>query len=98
MQITLFKALSSLKLGDAEATAVVESLEQHVESVVNTHIQAVEGKLSGLEGKLVGLEGKITGLQTSIDAIRGQLNFVSVMIGIIGLAMAAAPIVAKFIR
>jgi hypothetical protein len=98
MQITLFKALRSLKLNEVEATAVVESLEQHVESVVNTHIRTVESKLAGLEGKLTGLEGKMTGLQTSMDAIRIQLNFVSVMIGIVGLAMAAAPIVAKFIR
>ena len=33
-----------------------------------------------------------------LDALRDQLNFVSVMMGIIGLAIAAGPIVAKFIR
>ncbi len=51
---------------------------------MNNHIEAVEGKL--------------TGLQASIDALRNQLSFVSVMMGIIGLAIAAAPIVAKFIH
>ncbi len=55
-----------------------------MESVVNNHIKAVEGKLNGL--------------QASIDAMRSQLNFVGVMIGIIGLAIAAAPIIARFIR
>jgi hypothetical protein len=91
MQITLFKALRSLKLNDDDATAVVESLEQHVERMVNNHIAAMEGKLTALEGKL-------TGLQTSIDAMRSQLNFVGVMIGIVGLAIAAAPLVARFVR
>jgi hypothetical protein len=55
-----------------------------VESVVNNNVKAVEARL--------------TGLQASVDALRGQIQFVGVMLGIIGLAIAAAPIIAKFVR
>ncbi len=55
-----------------------------MESVVNNNVKAVEARL--------------TGLQASVDALRGQIQFVGVMLGIIGLAIAAAPIIAKFVR
>ena len=47
MQITLFRALQSVKVTDDQATAVFERLESHVESVVNNNVKAVEGKLAG---------------------------------------------------
>ncbi|MDB5479194.1 MAG: hypothetical protein JWO83_247 [Caulobacteraceae bacterium] len=84
MQITLFRALQGIKVGDDEAEAVVDRLETHVESVVNNNIKAVEAKLAGL--------------QATLDALRSQIQFVTVMLGVIGLAIAAGPIIAKFIR
>ena len=84
MQITLFRALQSIKVGDDQATAVVERLESHVESVVNNNIKAVEGKLAGM--------------QASLEALRIQVGFVGAMLGVIGLAIAAAPIIAKLIH
>ncbi len=84
MQITLFRALQGIKLADDQAAVVVDRLEAHVESVVNNNIKAVEARLAGM--------------QASIDALRFQIQFFGVMLGIIGLAIAAGPIVAKFIR
>ena len=55
-----------------------------MESVVNNNIKAVEAKLSAL--------------QASLDVLRFQIQFFGVMLGVIGLAIAAGPIVAKFIR
>jgi hypothetical protein len=84
MQITLFRALQGIKIADDEAEAVVDRLEAHVESVVTNGIRAVEAKLDGL--------------QASVDALRFQIQFFGVMLGVIGLAIAAGPIVVKFIR
>ena len=84
MQITLFRALQGIKVVDDQAEEVVDRLEAHVESVVNNNIKAVEAKLSGL--------------QASVDALRFQIQFFGVMLGVIGLAIAAGPIVAKFVR
>jgi len=84
MQITLFRALQGIKIGDDEAEAVVARLETHVESVMNNNIKAVEAKLAGL--------------QASVDALRFQIQFFGVMLGVIGLAIAAGPIVVKFVR
>ena len=84
MQITLFRALQSIKVGDDQATAVVERLESHVESVVNNNVKAVEAKLAGM--------------QAMLEAMRMQINFVGAMLGIIGLAIAVGPIIAKLIR
>ncbi len=84
MRITLFRALQGINIPDDRAAAVVDQLETHVESVVNNNIKAVEGKLAGF--------------QATLDAIRSQLQFVSLMLGVIGLAIAAGPIVARFIR
>ena len=84
MQITLFKALQSIKIHDDQAEAVVARLELHVESVMNNNIKAVEAKL--------------VGMQATLDAMKMQINFIGIMLGIIGLAIAAGPIVAKLMR
>ena len=84
MQITLFRALKAINIADQDAISVVHGIEAHVESVVNNNIKAVEARL--------------TGLQASVDALHGQIQFVGVMLGINGLTIAAAPIVAKFVR
>jgi hypothetical protein len=71
-------------MSDDEAAAVVGAIEAHVESAVNNNIKAVEGKL--------------TGMQATLDPMKGQIQFVGVMIGVVGLAIAAGPILARFIR
>ncbi len=91
MQITLFRALKGINIVDEDAISVVNGIEAHVESVVNNHIKAVEGRMTTIDGKF-------NDLQASLDALRGQIQFVGVMLGIIGLAIAAAPIVSKFVR
>ena len=91
MQITLFRALQGIKVDDDEAEGVVDRLETHVESVVNNSIRAVEGRLTVLEGRMVSM-------QASIDALRFQIQFVGVMLGVVGLAIAAGPLVTKFIH
>lgn len=91
MQITLFRALQGIKVSADEAEAVVDRLETHVESVVGNNLKAVEGRFVAIEGKLVGI-------QASLDALRSQIQFMTVMLGVIGLAIAAGPIVARFIR
>jgi len=84
MQITLFRALQGIKIPDDQAAGVVAGVETHVETVANNNIKAVEAKL--------------TGMQATLDAIRWQIQFLGVMLGVIGLAIAAGPIIAKFIR
>ena len=84
MQITLFRALPGIEIVGDEAETVVDRLEAHVESVVINNIKAVEAKLAGL--------------QASVDALRFQIQFFGVMPGVIGLAIAAGPIVVRFIR
>lgn len=84
MQITLFRAFQGIKIADDQAEAVVDRLETHVGRVVSNNIKAVEAKLSGL--------------QASVDALRFQIQFFGVMLGVTGLAIAAGPIIVKFIR
>lgn len=84
MQITLFRALQGIKIPDDQAAGVVAGVETHVETVANNNIKAVEAKL--------------TGMQATLDAIRWQIQFLGVMLGVIGLAIAAGPIAARFIR
>lgn len=84
MQIALFRALQSVKIDADHATAVVQQLESHVESVVNNNIKAVEGKLAGMQAELAALNGKIT--------------FMTTLLAVIGLAIAATPILAKLIH
>jgi hypothetical protein len=84
MQIALFRALQVIRIADDQAEAVVDRLEAHVESVVNNNIRAVEAKL--------------VGMQATLEALKSHIQFVEVMLAIIGLAIATGPIVAKFIR
>jgi hypothetical protein len=37
-------------------------------------------------------------MRATLDAMKGQIQFVGVMIGVTGLAIAAGPILAKFVR
>lgn len=84
MQLTLFKALQSIKIDDGRATDVVDCLELHLEAVVESNIKRVEGELAGM--------------RATLEAMKMQINFIGVMLGIIGLAIAAGPIIAKLIR
>jgi len=44
-----------------------------------------------------GLEAQNKGIEAKLDALRANLTFTTILLGIIGLAIAAGPIVAKFI-
>jgi hypothetical protein len=98
MQITLFRALKGIRVDGDEAASIVGSLETHVESVVNNNIKAVEGRIATVEGRIIAVEGKIVSMQASIDALRFQIQFMTVMLGVIGLAIAAGPIITKFVH
>lgn len=109
MQVALFKALKSVKIGDDMATAVVGQLEERVESVVDSsivrfervmseNITRVEGRLATVEGRLATLEGKFGGFQATLDAMKTQNIFIGILLSIIGLAIAAGPIIAKVVR
>lgn len=84
MQITLFKALKSISIDDASATAVVDQLEDHVETMISNAIKPLEAQNKALESK--------------IDSLRNQLTFTNVLLAIIGLGIVAAPIIAKLVH
>ena len=84
MQITLFKAVKSVRIGDELATDVVDRLEGYVETVVNNNITRVEGGL--------------VGIKATLEALKMQMGVIGAMIGIVGLAIVAGPIIAKCIR
>jgi len=44
-----------------------------------------------------GLDAQNKGIEAKLDALRANLTFTTILLGIIGLAIAAGPIVAKFI-
>ena len=91
MDVSLFKALKSIKIADESATLVVDDMRRCVESVVNNNIQAVYGELTALRGELKGLAA-------GMEALKHQVTLTGILIGIVGLAIAAGPIVAKFIH
>ena len=102
MHVSLFKALKSIKITDESATGVVEDMQRYVESVVTYNIQAVQGDLAALRGEVRGelaaMRGEMRGLAAAIEALKHQVTLMGVLIGIVGLAIAAGPIVAKFIH
>jgi hypothetical protein len=102
MQVALFKALKSANVGDDEATAVVEQLALHVESVVNNNIRAIEGKIAsvdarvtGVDARVTGVDAKLAGLQARIDALDSKMTF---LMAILALAVGLGPVLAKLIH
>ena len=99
MHVTLFKALKSAKVDDDAATAVVEQMALHVESVVNTNIRAVDSRIAGVEGRLAGLEARLTSveakLEAKIDALDSKMTF---LMAIMALAVGLGPLVAKLLH
>ena len=88
MQLTLFKALKSINIEDDRATAVVGTMETHVSQIVN---EAAREATRPLELRLVSLEAKL-------DAQRAQIAFTGTLLAIIGLAIAAGPIILRFVH
>ncbi|ALR23037.1 hypothetical protein ACQKOH_21225 [Sphingomonas sp. NPDC092331] len=84
MQVTLFKALKSIKVGDDQATAVVEQLEEFMALKIKEANAALEAQNKALESK--------------IDGLKTQLTILSIMLGVISLASLAGPILAKLIK
>jgi len=95
MQVTLFRALKSIKIDDDQASAVIDHLEAHVESVVNNNITRFEGELGNIRGSIAALEGKFAGLQTKLEAMDSKITF---MMAVFGLAIAAGPVIAKLVH
>jgi chromosome segregation ATPase len=58
----------------------------------------LEGKIAHVEGRVIAVEGKLTAVQMTLDSMRGQIQLMTVMLGVIGLAIAAGPIVSRFVR
>ena len=81
-------------------------MERHVESVVNNNIKAVQADLSAFRGEVRGalaamrgeFNGELKGVAAGIEALRHQNILISLLISIVGLAVAAGPLVAKFVR
>ena len=44
------------------------------------------------------MRGELKGLGAGIDALKHQVNLISLLISVVGLVIAASPIVAKIIR
>lgn len=84
MQVTLFKALKSVKMSDDQATAVVEQLEEFMALKIKEANAALEAQNKALESK--------------IDGMKTQLTILSFMLGVISLAVLAGPILAKLIK
>ena len=84
MQVTLFKALKSIKVGDDQATAVVEQLEEFMALKIKEANAALEAQNKALESK--------------IDGLKTQLTILSIMLWVISLASLAGPILAKLIK
>jgi len=61
-------------------------------------IAQLEGKIAHVEGRVIAVEGKLTAVQMTLDSMRGQIQLMTVMLGVIGLAIAAGPIVSRFVR
>jgi hypothetical protein len=95
MHLPLFKALRSIRVSDEAATAVVTEMQSYVDGVVINNIQAVLGEIAALRGEM---KGELKGMAAGIDALKHQVTLMGVLLSIIGLAIAAGPIVAKFIR
>ena len=91
MHVTLFKALKSIRIEDDVATVVVDDMQRYVESVVSNGMQAVQGELAALRGETKGLAA-------GMEALKHQVTLIGILIGIVGLAIAAGPIVAKLIH
>ena len=87
MHLALVKALKSATVpgadADADATATVEAMEVYMASRMAEVVKGLDAQNKGIEAKL--------------DALRANLTFTTILLGIIGLAIAAGPIVAKFI-
>ena len=60
MQVTLFKALKSIKVGDDQATAVVEQLEEFMALKIKEANAALEAQNKALESKIDGLKTQLT--------------------------------------
>jgi hypothetical protein len=88
MQITLFKALKSINIDDAQATAVVDQLEEHLEKMIGDATKGLEAQNRALESKIDGLKNQGT----------TQFAFISVMLALVALATTFGPAIAKLVH
>ena len=91
MQLTLFKAHSSVHVDDTLATAVVDQLEEYVA------VKIAEAT-TNLEAQNKGLEAQIKGLETSIGSLKWQMGVTSAVIAISALIVGAGAVLTKLIH
>jgi chromosome segregation ATPase len=76
----------------------IAQLEGRLEGKIAQLEGKLEGKIAHIEGRVIAVEGKLTAVQMTLDSMRGQIQLMTVMLGVIGLAIAAGPIVSRFVR
>ncbi len=96
MQITVFKALKSIDIDDAQATNVVNELEKHMATLVGDAVKGLEAQNRVLESKVDAqnkiVENKLDGVSRAMDhnfeITKWMIGIVILMIGSsIGLAV-----------
>lgn len=73
IQITLFKALRSAKVGNDDATAVVEELEGHIAMKITDATAPLIAKLDSTQREIASLKWMI-GTLTAITLIAGTVG------------------------
>jgi chromosome segregation ATPase len=76
----------------------IAQLEAKFEGKIAQLEAKLEGKIAQLEGRIIAVEGKLVAVQMTLDSMRGQIQLMTVMLGVIGLAIAAGPIVSRFVH
>ncbi len=87
MQLTLFKALQSIKLSDEAATAVVDQIEEHIAMKINEATKGLEMATKALEAKL---DSTSKGLEAQLRAMTWLIGSFGVIISLIGVMGAVA--------
>jgi hypothetical protein len=72
MQVTLFKALKSIKIDDATATSVVDDLEAFMKSRMEEVTKPIEAKLTMLQW-MIGIVGGMIAIGALFGPIFSKL-------------------------
>ena len=91
MQLTLFKAHTSVNTDETLATAVVDQLEEYV-------AVKIADATTNREAQNKGLEAQIKGLETSIGSLKWQMGVTSAVIAISALIVGAGAVLTKLIH
>lgn len=89
MQIELYQALKSVKVGNEDAASVVKALDNHMDQNMKQSLQIIDSKFEKIE---LRIDHGVDSLKYGIDSLKFQMRVITIMLAVFSMLIVGTTI------